>query len=31
MTGQILLAVVVARLIGLHVTPPRDTAGLSTL
>jgi hypothetical protein len=29
MTGQIFLAVVVARLVGLHVTPPRDTAGLS--
>jgi hypothetical protein len=30
MTGQIYLAVVVARLVGLHVTsPPRDTAGLS--
>ena len=29
MTGQIYLAVVVARLVGLHVTPPpRDTAGL---
>jgi hypothetical protein len=28
MTGQIYLAVVVARLVGLHVTPPpRDTAG----
>ena len=26
MTGQIFLAVVVARLVGLHVTPPRDTA-----
>jgi hypothetical protein len=29
MAGQIFLAVVVARLVGLHVTPPRDTAGLS--
>ena len=30
MTGQIFLAVVVARLVGLHVTPPpRDTAGVS--
>jgi len=30
MTGQIYLAVVVARLVGLHVTPsPRDTAGVS--
>jgi hypothetical protein len=30
MTGQIYLAVVIARLVGLHVTPPsRDTAGLS--
>ena len=29
MIGQILLAVVVARLVGFHVTPPRDTAGLS--
>ena len=29
MTGQIFLAVVVARLVGLHVTPPRHTAGLS--
>jgi hypothetical protein len=30
MTGQIYLAVVVARLVGLHVTsPPRDTARLS--
>ena len=29
MIGQIFLAVVVARLVGLHVTPPRDTAGLS--
>ena len=30
MMGQIYLAVVVARLVGLHVTPPpRDTAGLS--
>jgi hypothetical protein len=30
MTGQIFLAVVVARLVGLHVTPPaRDTAEVS--
>jgi hypothetical protein len=29
MTGQIFLAVVVARLVGLHVTPPRETPGLS--
>jgi hypothetical protein len=29
MTGQVFLAVVVARLVGLHVIPPRDTAGLS--
>ncbi|HZW34784.1 MAG TPA: hypothetical protein VFF52_28935 [Isosphaeraceae bacterium] len=30
MTGQIYLAVVIARLVGLHVTPPpRDTAGAS--
>ena len=30
MTGQIYLAVVVARLVGLHATPPpRDTAGVS--
>ncbi len=30
MTGQIYLAVLIARLVGLHVTPPpRDTAGLS--
>jgi hypothetical protein len=29
MTGQIFLAVVVARLVGLHITPPpRDTAGV---
>ncbi len=30
MTGQIYMAVLIARLVGLHVTPPpRDTAGLS--
>ena len=29
MTGQIFLAVVVGRIVGLHVTPPRHTAGLS--
>ena len=29
MAGQVFLAVVVARLVGLHVTPPRHTTGLS--